>query len=64
MSLPYPEGFPLADLSRHQCRWPVNHAQDGELHMFCGETVQIGHPYCDEHCQKAYTGKANGARFS
>ena len=51
-------GFPLADLSRHQCKWPVNRAQAGELHMFCGEAVQSGHPYCEEHCQKAYTGKA------
>ncbi len=52
------EGFPLADLSRHQCKWPVNRAQAGELHLFCGEAVQSGHPYCEEHCRKAYTGKA------
>lgn len=50
-------GLRLADLSRNQCRWPINHANTGELHMFCGEAVQIGHPYCDEHCRKAYTGK-------
>ncbi|EEY03865.1 predicted protein [Brucella neotomae 5K33] len=52
------EGFRLADLSRRQCKWPVNRAQAGELHLFCGEAVQNGHPYCEEHCGKAYTGKA------
>lgn len=51
-------GLRLADLLRHQCRWPINHANIGELHMFCGETVQTGRPYCREHCRKAYTGKA------
>ncbi|MEL4072845.1 GcrA family cell cycle regulator [Ochrobactrum sp. GPK 3] len=63
LALPCREGTPLADLSRHQCRWPVNHAQDGELRMFYGEAVQNGRRYRNEHCQKAYTGKANGARF-
>ncbi|MDH0125759.1 GcrA family cell cycle regulator [Brucella intermedia GD04153] len=52
------EGFPLADISRHQCKWPVNRARAGELHLFCGEVVQNGQPYCEEHCRKAYTGKA------
>lgn len=58
MSLPQRQCFPLVDLSRHQCRWPVNHALAGELHLFCGEIVKNGHSYCGEHCQKAYTGKA------
>lgn len=44
------DGFPLADLSRQQCKWPVNHAQDGELHLFCGEAVQNGHSYCEMVC--------------
>ncbi|MEN5298803.1 GcrA family cell cycle regulator [Brucella sp. TWI559] len=48
------EGFPIVDLSRHQCKWPVNRAHAGELHFFCGEAVQIGQPYCEEHCRKAY----------
>lgn len=29
-ALLYHEGIPLADLSRHQCRWPVNHAHAGK----------------------------------
>nr|WP_235914687.1 GcrA family cell cycle regulator [Brucella tritici] len=51
-----PCGILLADLSRHQCRWPVNRANIGELHLFCGEAVQSGYPYCEEHCRKAYAG--------
>ncbi|WP_247879185.1 GcrA family cell cycle regulator [Brucella sp. 6810] len=57
LTSPY-EGFRLADLSRRQCKWPVNRAQAGELHLFCGEAVQNGHPYCEKHCRKAYTGRA------
>ncbi|WP_417878507.1 GcrA family cell cycle regulator [Vibrio sp.] len=56
LTKPY-EGFPLAELSRHQCKWPVNRAQTGELHLFCGEAVQSGRQYCEDHCRKAYTGK-------
>lgn len=45
-------GKPLMALERHQCRWPVNDAEVGELHLFCG--MPSTGTYCEHHSSKAY----------
>jgi len=38
---------------RSQCRWPVN-TPEGELQLFCADTVVPNKPYCLRHCHRAY----------
>lgn len=45
---------PLAELGRHDCRWPVNDAGQGEVHLFCGAAAAEGKSYCADHCRLAY----------
>lgn len=44
-------GRPLINvLNCGGCRWPVNEAEPGELHLFCGEVVaNVMVPYCTHH---------------
>lgn len=42
---------PLLDLGRNECRWPVNDASVGELHLFCACRTEIGKPYCEFHAE-------------
>ena len=44
-------GRPLPMLSAHQCRWPVNDAPYGEMHLFCG--VPADGSYCEAHGSRA-----------
>lgn len=48
---------PLADLDRRDCRWPVNDADQGQVHMFCGAPAVEGKPYCADHYRLAYRAK-------
>ncbi len=43
----------LLDLNDRVCRWPINHPGEADFH-FCGEPVNVGFPYCVEHCGRAY----------
>lgn len=45
---------PLANLRPGQCSWPVNDAQLGEKHLFCGLEATSGLPYCPHHHDRAY----------
>lgn len=45
-------GRPLFDLARNQCRWPVNDAEPGETHLFCGIATEAS--YCDHHASLSY----------
>lgn len=44
----------LADLGRWECRWPVNRAEPGEEHLFCGHRTKIGLSYCPHHMARNY----------
>jgi len=53
------EGFELKHVDRdgvRGCRWPVNAADVGELHLFCGDPAEPARPYCATHCQRAGAG--------
>ena len=45
-------GKPLMALERDQCRWPVNDADVGDLHLFCG--MPSTGSYCEHHSSRAY----------
>ncbi|MGE0425279.1 MAG: GcrA family cell cycle regulator [Reyranellaceae bacterium] len=40
---------PLVELSPRDCRFPVNDAKPGELHLFCGMPAAPAGPYCRHH---------------
>lgn len=45
---------PLAEIREGQCKWAVNNAEPGEVHLFCGNaTDDILHPYCRPHARRA-----------
>lgn len=44
-------GRPIHLLGAHECRWPVNDADKGELHLFCGAPA-VG-PWCECHRRKS-----------
>ena len=46
-------GRPLADLGRFECRFAVNDAAMGELHLFCG-TATNGGRWCDHHKSRVF----------
>lgn len=46
-------GIPQVSLSQFQCKWPVNEADRGELHLFCGAPKDRGN-YCEEHQRLVY----------
>jgi hypothetical protein len=35
------------------CQYPFGHPRDEDFH-FCGEEVQVGSPYCDQHLKLCY----------
>lgn len=45
-------GRPLMAMGHSQCRWPVNDAEPGELHLFCGQASDGS--YCPQHMALAY----------
>ncbi|MEP9389625.1 GcrA family cell cycle regulator [Mesorhizobium sp. KR9-304] len=52
----------LADLAWHECRWPVNDAAPGEMHLFCARAKGDG-PYCSEHARRAGAGYSAAGVF-
>lgn len=58
-----PLGLPLVDLNLRQCRFAVNNAAKGELHLFCGHPVKIGSSFCEHHHRRVFVRptKAGGA---
>lgn len=48
-----PLNLGLLELSANGCRWPVNDAERGEDHLFCGHPALAGKSYCAEHQVKA-----------
>ncbi|HTV68083.1 MAG TPA: GcrA family cell cycle regulator [Rhizobiaceae bacterium] len=40
---------PLDQLKHGECRWPVNDAAIGELHLFCGKPNDVIGNYCRHH---------------
>lgn len=44
-------GVPMMLLGTCMCKWPVNDAAKGELHLFCAAAADG--PYCEEHAQKS-----------
>lgn len=48
------------DLTERMCRWPIGHPGDADF-RFCGATRIANRPYCAQHCNVAYRGKADEA---
>lgn len=46
----------LVDLGSRDCRFPINQAEPGVEHLFCGRPTAIGRPYCRHHCRRAGAG--------
>jgi hypothetical protein len=44
-------GRTLQMLQAHQCKWPVNDAGSGELHLFCALPAEG--PYCQHHKRRS-----------
>ena len=44
----------FADWDRHKCCWPIGDPRSPDF-KFCGDKVVEGRPYCEEHCNQAYT---------
>ncbi|WP_421925514.1 GcrA family cell cycle regulator [Neoaquamicrobium sediminum] len=47
--------LPLAELAATQCRFPVNEAEPGDAHLFCGLPQARG-CYCAHHAGRAFGG--------
>lgn len=45
-------GKPLMLLQAKECKWPVNEAARGELHLFCAMPTEG--TYCEHHKMRAY----------
>ncbi len=43
----------LLELTDKVCKWPIGHPDEEGFH-FCGAPVNVGTPYCLEHCAVAY----------
>lgn len=48
--------LPLDALKPSDCRFPVNHAGMGEMHLFCAAPRDGVRPYCPHHCRRAGAG--------
>jgi GcrA cell cycle regulator len=55
-----PRIFTLTDMSSQTCRWPSGDPQHADF-RFCGRKVTQGKPYCVEHCDVAYLGRAKAS---
>lgn len=45
-------GVPMMMLGPRQCKWPVNEAEIGELHLFCG--LEADGSFCAHHHSRAF----------
>ncbi|WP_136617031.1 MULTISPECIES: GcrA family cell cycle regulator [Mesorhizobium] len=48
--------LPITELAKDQCRFPVNDAPPGGLHLFCGEIVSGETSYCAHHAARCFGG--------
>ena len=48
----------VIQLTSQMCRWPFGNPDEEDFY-FCGRTVALGKPYCEEHCSIAYVAKSN-----
>jgi hypothetical protein len=44
-----PQPKPLISLKARECRYPINQAKPGELHLFCAKPTEIDKGYCKKH---------------
>jgi GcrA cell cycle regulator len=52
-----PEPTIVGDRLRGPCCWPIGHPGTANF-AYCGQQTWPGRPYCKEHCQCAYVGRA------
>lgn len=52
----------ITQLARNECRWPVNDAQGGEEHLFCGRKQADGSSYCTGHLERSISKQSESAR--
>ena len=45
---------PLLDLRANECRWPVNDARVGEMHLFCGCGTDVNSSWCEFHAELVF----------
>lgn len=57
-AVPHMAGRPLADMMARQCRFPVNDAPKGEMHLFCG--AEADGQWCEAHRRIVYQPPAMG----
>ncbi len=43
----------LLELNDKICKWPLGHPGEPDFH-FCGQPINVGFPYCLDHCSVAY----------
>ena len=43
----------LLDLNDKICKWPLGHPGEPDF-QFCGQPINVGFPYCLNHCSVAY----------
>jgi GcrA cell cycle regulator len=43
----------LLELNDKICKWPLGHPGEPDFH-FCGQPINVGFPYCLNHCSVAY----------
>lgn len=43
----------LDDWKPGECLFPVNHADEGEIHIFCGNVAMDGRRYCRPHFKRS-----------
>ena len=52
-AIPVPQRRTLLELSGQTCRWPVGDPAFPDF-FFCGGATHDAHPYCRDHCARAY----------
>lgn len=52
-AIPVPQRRTLIELSGQTCRWPVGDPASPDF-FFCGGATHDAHPYCRDHCARAY----------
>lgn len=50
----YTVAKPMLLLGARDCRWPINDADQDELHLFCSATTESGKSFCPHHHHRAF----------
>jgi GcrA cell cycle regulator len=53
LNIPPAQRRSLLELGNESCRWPVGDPARGDF-FFCGRQSLAHHPYCADHCARAY----------